>query len=176
MKKKVVLCNICSYNWFTHTQKEKLMKLFILATFEMPKFLDDTKKVKKTRVLETYFNIRGGGSAKVEAIELQKELTMDKVSDFLLREQPEATLLSFQVLAKPRTRWVSGEYYAHEHDQYLDGRARLVKWSETFQELEVECLDKSVQVLDGIWAYESTGSGKQNNGCGDTFSPDKMIK
>lgn len=152
------------------------MKLFILAIYNKPSLSDKTKTIQESRILDTYFNIRGGGTVKEEILRMQKELTLDEVTKFLQKRYRQAELVSFQVVAKPRTRWVSGEYYAHEHSQYVKGRARLIKWSETYQELEVECLDKSLPVSDGIWNYETSVSGRQSNGCGDEFYPDKAIK
>lgn len=65
-------------------------------------------------------------------------------------------------------KFVKGEYYAHEYDEYADGKARLIKYKDVgVVELEVKCLDPKLRVLDGVWEYE--GVGRQGNGCGDYF-------
>lgn len=67
-------------------------------------------------------------------------------------------------------KFVKGEYYAHEYDEYADGKARLIKYTDIdYVELEVECLDPRLNVLDGKWDYE--GGGREGNGCGDYFEP-----
>nr|WP_229650389.1 hypothetical protein [Vibrio splendidus]MCC4883054.1 hypothetical protein [Vibrio splendidus] len=154
------------------------MKLFILATIQNPPTFFSALPTQETLILDTFFNVKGGqGTDKSKKVaQLQDELTTEEVTGFLFSQDEKAKLLSFKIVAKPQVRWISGEYYAHEYDEYVEGRARIVKWTESFHELEVECLDKSKRVADGIWEFEDTSSGTQNNGCGDKFLPSKRLK
>lgn len=78
-------------------------------------------------------------------------------------------------LVYPKKRgWAYGDYYAHEYDEYTRGRARLVQYSNGYAEIEVQCLDDSKQVLDGMWDPKDAFSDYISNGSGDTFTPDNM--
>lgn len=72
-------------------------------------------------------------------------------------------------VTKTKGKWIKGEYEAHEYGEYVEGRARLIKYSNGFKEVEVECLDPNKRVLDGMWEYDGTGT--LGNGCGDYFTP-----
>lgn len=65
--------------------------------------------------------------------------------------------------------WVQGIYFAHEYGKEVEARARrndyMHKDGTMFHEYEVECLDKDLSVLDGIW------EDPHGNGFGDTFEP-----
>lgn len=151
------------------------MKFFILAKFTEPKLLDDGVD-EKTKILNTYFNVTGGKIDKVKEIKrLQSELTLEDIQKHLVRERPRAKIIEFTILTKPNTRWVQGEYYAHDYEAFVAGRARLIKWTSDFKTLEVECLDKSKYVMDGVWDYSELGN-IHDNGCGDKFYPNKPIK
>lgn len=151
------------------------MKFFILAKFTEPKLLEDCIE-EKTKILDTYYNISGGKIDKSEQIKrLQSELTLDDIQKHLVQDRPRAKIVGFTILTKPNTRWIQGEYYAHEHSAFVAGRARLIKWTSDFKTLEVECLDKSKSVMDGVWEYSERGS-IHDNGCGDKFYPSKPIK
>lgn len=156
------------------------MKLYILATIKRPSFMPQGEMVEEQLILDTVYTVSSRSGQKLDkhtqAVRLENELTLEKVQGFLTEQDDKATLVSFKVLPKPTARWVQGDYYAHEYDEYVAGRARLLKWTDSFVELEVECLDKSKRVMDGIWEYEQTGSGTQNNGCGDKFHPSKLLK
>lgn len=151
------------------------MKFFILATFTEPKLLGDGIE-EKIKILDTYFNVTGGKIDKnIQIKKLQSTLTLDDIQKHLVEDRPLAKIISFKILTKPSTRWVQGEYYAHEHSAFVAGRARLIKWTNNFKTLEVECLDKSKSVMDGVWDYSDRGS-IHDNGCGDKFYPSKPIK
>lgn len=151
------------------------MKFFILAQFTEPTLLDDGIE-EKTKILNTYYNVTGGKIDKVKEIKrLQSELTLDDIQKHLVRERPLAKIIKFTILTKPTARWTKGEYYAHDYDAFVAGRARLIKWTDNFKTLEVECLDKSKSVMDGVWDYSGLGN-IQDNGCGDKFYPSKQIK
>lgn len=151
------------------------MKLFILAKINRPNYHDDGVS-ESDLILSTYFNITGSKlNKKEEAARLNTQLTLEEIEKHLKKEDPNATLVDFTILPKPAARWIGGEYYAHEYDDYVEGRARLLKWTKDFYELEVECLDKSKRVADGIWEYEPKAN-QQNNGCGDHFMAYKEIK
>lgn len=83
-------------------------------------------------------------------------------------------MIGFELATCKKGRWIPGEYYAHEYDQYVPGRGRKISYSHGFVEYEVECLDKSLRVLDGI--FEDVGNSKIGNGCGDYFYPERMFK
>lgn len=151
------------------------MKLFILAKINRPAYRGD-EVYEEELILSTYYNVKGSKlNKKHEAAKLNTSLTMETVEKHLKAEDPRSTLVDFTVLPKPAARWVSGEYYAHEYDEYVEGRARIVKWTKDYHELEVECLDKEKCVADGVWEYDPQGS-RQDNGCGDWFAPYKALK
>lgn len=72
-------------------------------------------------------------------------------------------VIKLEMVMPTKGKWFSGEYYAHEYDQYAEGRARKITYSNGYYEYEIECLDKSLNVLDGVW------EDPYSNGCGDTF-------
>lgn len=63
------------------------------------------------------------------------------------------------------TKWITGDYYAHEYDEFINGKYRLLRMRSGRKFYEVECLDKEYDVVDGIWDY--TERGRIDNGSGD---------
>ena len=63
------------------------------------------------------------------------------------------------------TKWVTADYYAHEHNEWIDGRYRLIRMRSGRKFYEVECLEEGYGVMDGIWDY--TERGRIENGSGD---------
>lgn len=82
-------------------------------------------------------------------------------------------VLEVEPVLPKKSKWVHGEYYAHEYDEYVDGRMRKVdymkyrngKATKLHTEYEVQCLDDTKKVLDGMWEDE------RGNGFGDYFEP-----
>lgn len=130
--------------------------------------------------LRSHFNIKAPKGVKLnksdEIILLNKEVKSEYIQEMMDKEcgTGEQDLNSFEIVLKPSARWISGEYYAGEYSEYVSGRARLIKWTDYHQEVEVECLDKSKIVSDNPW--DLCQSGTISNGCGDKFYPDKPIK
>ena len=77
---------------------------------------------------------------------------------------------SFEIVWGTIGRWQPGVYYAHEYDAEAEGRIRVRSYNNGFKTYEVECLNKALHVLDGIWE-EPDG-----NGCGDRFYSLKPLK
>lgn len=77
----------------------------------------------------------------------------------------DITISKLELVTASKGKWVYGDYYAHEYGAYVNGRGRPVKYSNGYKEWEIECLDKSLAVLDGMWEVPT------GNGCGDTFQP-----
>lgn len=116
-----------------------------------------------------------GGKAKA----LEK-LKQEKKHDFLLKAFEKdntmgETLISIDIVSSTMGPWVDGEYYAHEYDAHTPGRARIIKYSNKFIECEVQCLDKSKHVADGIWSIDYPDSIRLKNGCGDHFTPVRKL-
>ena len=115
---------------------------------------------------------------KVKALEkLKKDVTHDNlVSAFKKENTMGEVLQSIEIVSSSHGKWVEGEYYAHEYDVFTAGRARLVTYSNKFTECEVQCLDKSKKVLDGIWSCDDGSDSRLENGCGDHFTPVRALK
>lgn len=84
------------------------------------------------------------------------------------------TFKRIQWVTSYNKQWVDGIYDAHEYGKEVRGRARIIQYSNGFKEVEVQCLDKELIVLDGIW--EHTDGTKFGNGCGDYFTPFRRME
>lgn len=73
-----------------------------------------------------------------------------------------------EAVVEHTTKWVLGEYYAHEYDAYISGRSRKQILSNGFIQYEIEGLDKTKHLADG---YSTEPNG---NGSGDYFRPDEL--
>lgn len=110
------------------------------------------------------------------AVKIMTEGVMKRyLTDF--PEDKDDILDIYPVVSK-NGKWVQGFYFAHEYDRDVDGRARRIKFADgkgllVHQVIEVECLDKTLIVMDGYWDDE--GSGRIGNGAGDYFYPEKEI-
>lgn len=138
-------------------------------TFEIDGFLQGFYKMPKAKVsgfggiigVEKYiFEYLIGGEDKF--LELVKK---DPVFKNATR------VLEIGVLGVQPKKWVQGEYYAHEYDQYAEARARKIEYSSGYYEFEVQCLNKSLRVLDGLWDKNDAYEPRLTNGCGDYFEP-----
>lgn len=108
------------------------------------------------------------------------KLATEGVMKRYLTDFPEdkVDILDIYPVASKEGKWVQGFYFAHEYDRDVDGRARRIKFADgkgllIHQVIEVECLDKTLNVMDGYWDDE--GSGRIGNGSGDYFYPEKEI-
>ena len=63
------------------------------------------------------------------------------------------------------SKWIDADYYAHEYDEFVDGRYRLIRMRSGRKFYEVECLEKDYHVMEGIWDYQERG--RIDNGSGD---------
>ena len=63
------------------------------------------------------------------------------------------------------TKWEAVGYYAHEYDEWVEGRYRLLRMRSGRKFYQVECLEQDYYVMDGIWDYQT--SGRIENGSGD---------
>lgn len=114
---------------------------------------------------------------------MKKHFTKDKIiEDYnnILKKDPHAQEYMYlkadgvetaePVMIYKKTKWIGGEYYAHEYDKYVSGRARQVMYTNGYSEYEIECLDKKLKVADGIWEELTS------NGMGDDFEPHEILK
>lgn len=67
------------------------------------------------------------------------------------------------------TERAEGEYYAHEYDVYAPAKRRTYRYTNGYIEYEINCLNKTLRVLDGYWLEPD------NNGCGDRFEVTKIL-
>ena len=79
--------------------------------------------------------------------------------------------VSHEFVISKKGKWVEGEYYAHEYDEYCEGRGRKISYSNGYTEYEIQCLDKTKHVADGMWDKDDIGVSNIGNGCGDHFTP-----
>lgn len=70
---------------------------------------------------------------------------------------------------RKKSRFYEGEYFAHEYNEFAEGRMRRIEYNNGFVEYEVECLDKSLTVLDGMYSEEDRYGDRYTNGYGDFF-------
>lgn len=113
------------------------------------------KKVKKNVAFKNFLN--------------QNRSTDDIVKEY--REELKSEDITFKNLkwvTAHKKKWVNGVYEAHEYNQFVKGKARIIKYSNGFKQAEVKCLDEKLYVIDGIWDYDGI---KLGNGCGDYFTP-----
>lgn len=125
------------------------------TTFEMERILPNYFKVKLSEKTDIKEYIKHMTTKNADMIE---ELCNDDLIHSLSVIKRE-----LEVVSVKKSRWGSGEYYAHEYDKYTEGRRRKWTYSNGYVEWEIECLDKSLNVFDGISDEES------GNGCGDYF-------
>jgi hypothetical protein len=116
---------------------------------------------------------------KVKALEyIKKDVGRETlIEKFNEEDQLGSELVDIEIVTDTKGKWVDGEYYAHEYGDsgYCSGRGRITKYSNGFKECEVQCLDKSKSVADGLWEWSDTASGRVDNGCGDYFSPNQHL-
>jgi hypothetical protein len=93
--------------------------------------------------------------------EFQKKMMLKDLDD------PKIT---FQLCCYYTSSWIQGEYYAHEYDKWAFGRIRKIEYSNGNTAYQIECLDKTLSVMDGVWDDPS------NNGCGDRFEQNSSFK
>lgn len=137
--------------------------IFVKETFKRK----DGTTFETERILNNYFKVKLSKKADIkEYIEYATTKKANKIEEIYQHDlmhvfnviKKELTLVSVK-----KSRWVSGEYYAHEYNKYTEGRRRKLTYSNGYVEWEIECLDKSFDVADGISSEEN------GNGYGDYF-------
>ena len=130
----------------------------------------------------TYFKINlspKGDKVKNDLLEAYKKiypkerLISEHKKAMKKRSLTELDIKNVELVYLKKGPWIKGEYYAHEYpeeESYVLGKARLLTYSNGFEEYEVKCLDQTKRVADGIW--EEYGS----NGMGDRFYPYESLK
>lgn len=129
-------------------------------------------------ILSAYYRISndvvkrlGGIDKAIEELKKQVNVNQHLKNDALFSSMVN---VSHEFVTSKKRKWIDGEYYAHEYgeyDAYCDGRGRQIKYSNGYVEYEIQCLDKSKSVLDGIWDKSDIGVSVIGNGCGDHFTP-----
>jgi len=126
-------------------------------------------------ILDTFFKVdpsQQALSGPVLVEKYTKHISRDRIEKFLENDSLSGgKLLDYQFIYKKNGKFVKGEYYAHEYDEYLDAKARRVEYSSGTVEFEVKNLDKEYYVMDGMWSEEDAGASRLSNGCGDHFTP-----
>lgn len=147
----------------------KKVNIYILAKelytgrkdkFEITRILD-TYFVRKVIKPETKKHILKMYKSEHKVAIKMEEIYKKEVEKEIKRVRPIARLLELVTLVK--SKWAYGEYEAHEYDQFVRGRVRRHKYSNGYIEYEIECLDKTLSVADGM------SDDYQGNGCGDNF-------
>lgn len=162
------------------------MKLYIYYE-EVYKFKQEGKEIRETTIpiiANSFYDIPESVFKKTfptakpkDILEYYKKiLTEKKLLEVIKKEEKpiikntEKEIKNIQLVTAKKGNFVNGEYYAHEYDQYSAGKARKITYSNGFVEYEIKCLNKNLNVLDGIWEEVD------NNGCGDRFYPEKEVK
>lgn len=118
------------------------------------------KGKKESEVLEEYKKL-------ISREELIKIFESDR-SKFGMTPILEAEHI--ELVTGKATKFVQGLYYAHEYGKHVEGRGRVWLYSNGYKEYEIQCLDKTLKVLDGFW------EDSDNNGCGDRFLAQKSLE
>lgn len=71
-------------------------------------------------------------------------------------------------------KFIKGTYTAHEYCAEVNGKARLIKYSNGQKEVEVKCLDKFLKVADGFWKFDGSFTNFSNR-CGDDFNAHAVL-
>lgn len=110
----------------------------------------------------------GGRDKAIDEIKKQVNVNQHIKSDRLFSSMVN---VSHEFVESTKGKWIEGEYYAHEYDAYCEGRGRKISYSNGFTEYEIQCLDKTKNVLDGMWDKDDIGVSRIGNGYGDHFTP-----
>ena len=108
-----------------------------------------------------------GGEASVLNILKNKYNTTEKIVSMFMPDCEDVTYT--EIVSCVEGKWIQGEYFTHEYDVYVLGRGRKLSYSNGYTEYQIECLNKSIEVADGIW--DEAGCTRVYNGCGDYFVP-----
>lgn len=126
-------------------------------------------------ILNTFYRIPndavkklGGRDKAIEELKKQVDANQQVKKDTLFSSLIN---VSHEFVISTKGKWIEGEYYAHEYDEYCEGRGRKISYSNGYAEYEIECLDKTKYVADGIWDKDDIGVSRIGNGCGDHFTP-----
>lgn len=91
------------------------------------------------------------------------------VPEYLLLKEDEVEIAE-PVMIYKKTKWIPGEYEAHEYNKFVPGRGRQVMYTNGYSEYEIQCLDKKLKVADGYWEEFTS------NGMGDNFEPSEILE
>lgn len=110
----------------------------------------------------------GGKDKAIEELKKQVNTNQHIKNDTLFSSMVN---VSHEFVTSKKGKWIEGEYYAHEYDEYCEGRGRKISYSNGYVEYEIQCLDETKYVADGIWDKNDIGVSVIGNGCGDHFTP-----
>lgn len=126
-------------------------------------------------ILPSYYSISnevvkrlGGKDKAIEELKKQVDVNQQIKNDALFSSMIN---ISHEFVVSKKGKWIEGEYYAHEYDEYCEGRGRKISYSNGYAEYEIQCLDKTKYVADGMWDKDDIGVSTIGNGCGDHFTP-----
>ncbi len=126
-------------------------------------------------ILPSYYSISnevvkrlGGKDKAIEELKKQVDVNQQIKNDALFSSMIN---ISHEFVVSKKGKWIEGEYYAHEYDEYCEGRGRKISYSNGYAEYEIQCLDKTKYVADGMWDKDDIGVSIIGNGCGDHFTP-----
>ena len=146
------------------------MIFYIFATYTF-------KGIEHKTILGTAFKLSSaavkaaGGKAKALA-KLKADVAHERlVKAFEAENRWGEKLESIEIVSSTHGKWIDGEYYAHEYNAFAPGRARRITYSNRFIQCEVQCMDKSKDVCDGIWDLDDPDSHRLESGTGDHFTP-----
>lgn len=126
-------------------------------------------------ILPSYYSISnevvkrlGGKDKAIEELKKQVDVNQQIKNDKLFSSMIN---VSYEFVVSKKGKWIEGEYYAHEYDEYCEGRGRKISYSNGYVEYEIQCLDETKHVADGMWDKDDIGVSIIGNGCGDHFTP-----
>jgi len=122
------------------------------------------------RILNSYYRFDKLDSSLPDAIflaKLKQTKDISKLKEVYQTQQADeeydVTLVDIELVTVSMSKYIKGEYFAHEYDVYAPGKQRRLIYSNGFTEYETKCLNPKLSVMDGIWEEE------RGNGCGDYF-------
>ena len=138
---------------------------------------ETTRGLEFEGILNTYYRMPndvvkrlGGREKAIEELKIKVDANEQVKNDYLFSSMVN---VSHEFVTSTKGKWVEGEYYAHEYDAYCEsrGRGRKISYSNGYVEYEIQCLDKTKRVADGIWDKNDIGVSRIGNGSGDYFTP-----